>query len=50
MESPIFALHQMSSGSEILRALSGKPDLGISYILLAGNSSIVPAALELDGA
>lgn len=40
------SLDQMQSGSEFLNNLAASPDPGIPYSIVAGNTSIIPAALE----
>ena len=39
------ALDQMQPGSEFLKSLEASPDPGIPYTILAGNTSIIPAAV-----
>jgi hypothetical protein len=43
---PQVALREMNPGSETLAELGGSPDPGIPYTMLAGNTSIIPAAPE----
>lgn len=40
-------LDQMQPGSEFLKSLAASPDPGIPYTILAGNTSIIPAAVNL---
>jgi triacylglycerol esterase/lipase EstA (alpha/beta hydrolase family) len=42
------ALDQMQPGSDFLKSLAASPDPGISYTVLAGNTSIIAAALAPD--
>jgi pimeloyl-ACP methyl ester carboxylesterase len=41
-------LDQMQPGSDFLKALARSPDPGIPYVMLAGNTTLVPAALTID--
>jgi pimeloyl-ACP methyl ester carboxylesterase len=50
IESPTVTLEQMQSGSELLGQLKASADLGIPYYLIAGNTSIIPAASQGDDA
>jgi len=43
-------LKQMKTDSTFLKSLATSPDPGIKYTVLAGNTSIIPAALEEDSA
>ena len=43
------SLDQMKPGSEFLNNLASSPDPGIPYSIVAGNTSIVPAASETQG-
>jgi pimeloyl-ACP methyl ester carboxylesterase len=43
------ALDEMTPHSALLRGLETSPDPGIPYTVLAGNTSVIPAALEPDG-
>ncbi|MEH2092984.1 caspase family protein [Nostoc sp.] len=40
-------LDQMQPGSEFLKSLAASPDPGIPYTILAGNTSIIPKAVNL---
>ncbi len=40
------ALDQMAPGSDVLKTLATSPDPGIPYTIIAGNTSIIPAARE----
>jgi pimeloyl-ACP methyl ester carboxylesterase len=44
MENPTVALNEMLSSSKVLAELKASADPGIPYIMLAGNTSIIPAA------
>lgn len=46
-ESPTVALYQMTAGSDVLKALAATDDPGIPYVMLAGNTSIIPAATQV---
>lgn len=43
------SLDQMQPGSQFLNNLASSPDPGIPYSVVAGNTSIIPAALESEG-
>lgn len=43
------SLDQMKPGSQFLNNLASSPDPGIPYSIVAGNTSIVPAALTTQG-
>ena len=43
------ALDQMEPGSDFLRGLASSPDPGIPYTVLAGNTSVIPAAMKATG-
>ena len=43
------SLDQMQPGSQFLDNLASSPDPGIPYSIVAGNTSIIPAALESQG-
>lgn len=45
VESVDVTLDQMKPGSDFLKTLQASPDPGIPYTILAGNTSIIPAAL-----
>ena len=45
MEDPRVALNEMLSTSKVLAELKHNPDPAIPYVMLAGNTSIIPAAL-----
>jgi hypothetical protein len=49
IENPTVALNQMAPGSGLLDDLASSPDPGIPYILLTGNTAIIPAAARSDG-
>ncbi|MBD2212161.1 caspase family protein [Nostoc linckia FACHB-104] len=40
-------LDQMQPGSELLKSLAASPDPGVPYTILAGNTSIIPKAVNL---
>ena len=40
------ALTQMNPGSDLIKSLAANDDPGIPYSIIAGNTSIIPAALE----
>ena len=44
IENPTVALNEMLSNSKVLAELKASADPGIPYIMLAGNTSIIPAA------
>jgi len=44
IESPTVALDEMLSNSKVLAALKASADPGIPYVMLAGQTSIIPAA------
>jgi hypothetical protein len=46
IENPTVALHEMLSGSKVLADLRASADPGIPYVVLAGNTSIIPAATQ----
>ena len=45
LENPTVALNEMLSTSKVLAELKQSPDPGIPYVMLAGNTSIIPAAI-----
>ncbi len=45
MEDPRVALHEMLTSSKVLAELKQNPDPGIPYVMIAGNTSIIPAAI-----
>jgi hypothetical protein len=45
MENPTVALNEMLPTSKFLSELKQSPDPGIPYVMLAGNTSIIPAAV-----
>jgi hypothetical protein len=45
MENPTVALNEMLSTSKVLADLKQSPDPGIPYVMIAGNTSIIPAAV-----
>jgi len=49
MENPTVALKEMLPGAGILSELNKSADPGVPYIMLAGNTSIIPAATETTG-
>jgi hypothetical protein len=46
IENPTVALNEMLSNSKVLADLNASADPGIPYIMLAGNTSIVPPAIS----
>jgi Caspase domain len=46
MENPAIALNEMLAGSTVLAELKQNPDPGIPYVMVAGNTSIIRAAVE----
>jgi len=46
METSAVAFNEMFSNVFILTELEGRPEPGIPYVVLAGNTSIIPAATE----
>jgi Caspase domain len=50
MENPTVALNEMLPNAKVLAELKESPDPGIPYIMLAGNTSINPAAIADPGA
>ena len=44
------ALNEMLSTSKVLAELNQSPDPGIPYVMLAGNTSIIPAAIAAPDA
>ena len=44
IENPTVALNEMLPSSKVLAELKQSPDPGIPYVMLAGNTSIIPAA------
>ena len=50
MENPTVALNEMLSTSKVLAELKQSPDPGIPYVMLAGNTSIIPAAIAAPDA
>ena len=45
MEDPRVALNEMLTSSKVLAELKQNPDPGIPYVMIAGNTSIIPAAI-----
>jgi len=45
MENPTVALNEMLSSSTLLAELNESPDPGIPYVMLAGTTSLIPAAI-----
>jgi len=45
IENPTTALNEMVAGSKVLQTLAASRDPAVPYIMLAGNTSIIPAAL-----
>ena len=45
MENPTVTLNEMLPTSKVLADLKQSPDPGIPYVMLAGNTSIIPAAV-----
>ena len=45
MENPTVTLNEMLPKSKVLADLKESPDPGIPYVMLAGNTSIIPAAV-----
>jgi hypothetical protein len=45
-ENPTVALHELAPGSPVLKSLESSTDPGVPYIMLAGNTSIIPTATE----
>jgi pimeloyl-ACP methyl ester carboxylesterase len=50
LETVDVSLDQMKPGSDLLQSLASSPDPGIPYTIIAGNTSIIAAALEEDKA
>ncbi len=50
MENPTVALNEMLPTSKVLAELKQSPDPGIPYVMLAGNTSIIPAAIAAPDA
>jgi pimeloyl-ACP methyl ester carboxylesterase len=48
MENPTVALNEMLPTSSVLADLKRSPDPGIPYVMLAGNTSIIPAAASSE--
>jgi len=48
MENPTVALHEMLPTSKVIAELRQSADPGIPYVMLAGNTSIIPAAVAPD--
>lgn len=44
-KSPTVALNEMLGNSRVLADLAASPDPGIPYVMLAGNTSLIPAAV-----
>ncbi len=49
IENPTVALKEMLPGAGILSELNKSADPGMPYVMLAGNTSIIPAATETTG-
>jgi hypothetical protein len=49
IENPTVALNEMLPSSKVLADLKASVDPGIPYVLLAGNTSIIPAATAATG-
>jgi hypothetical protein len=49
IENPTVALNEMTPDSGVLKSLAGSADPGIPYLMLAGNTSLVPAATAATG-
>ncbi len=47
MENPTVTLNEMLPASKVLAELKQSPDPGIPYVMLAGNTSIIPAAVAV---
>jgi tetratricopeptide (TPR) repeat protein len=47
-ENPTVALNEMAPHSAFLESLAGSADPAIPYIMLAGNTSLIPAATKQD--
>src|SRR5262249_2710212 len=50
MENPKATLNEMLPTSKVLAKLKYNPDPGIPYVLLAGNTSLIPPAVAAPGA
>jgi Caspase domain len=50
MEKPTVTLNEMLPTSKVLADLKQSPDPGIPYVLIAGNTSIIPAAVAAPAA
>jgi pimeloyl-ACP methyl ester carboxylesterase len=50
VDNPTIALNQMVPGSKVLKTLAAAADPKIPYVLIAGNTSIIPAAIATDSA
>jgi hypothetical protein len=50
MENPTVTLNEMLPTSKVLAKLKYNPDPGIPYVMLAGNTSIIPAAVAAPDA
>jgi hypothetical protein len=50
LENPTVALNEMLPSSTVLAELNESPDPGIPYVMLAGNTSLIPAAIASPGA
>jgi hypothetical protein len=50
LETVDVSLDQMKPGSDLLQSLASSPDPGMPYTIIAGNTSIIAAALEGDQA
>jgi len=48
MENPTVALHEMLPTSKVIAELRQSADPGIPYVMLAGNTSVIPAAVAPD--
>jgi hypothetical protein len=49
MENPTVALNEMLSTAPVLAELNKSPDPGIPYVMVAGNTSLIPAAVASAG-
>jgi len=50
MENPTAALNEMLPTAAVLAELNKSPDPGIPYVMLAGNTSLIPAAVDAENA
>jgi hypothetical protein len=49
LENPTVALNEMLSTAPVLAELNKSPDPGIPYVIIAGNTSLIPAAVVPAG-